>query len=171
MAKLNEKSESWRDYPHLVKWVEQMKKWVVDYQIYEFIAADDDGRDPSGRIPELWATEAENVGKIESRFIWTDHPGDDVISSSFTSGSSGGGWNVSGWYVGRVPHDSESLYYDSAKRACNRCQGSQFFENSEGEEEDCDLCWDGKSEYVFLQSIFSQGVELVDNRNTKDFFR
>ena len=171
MAKLNEKSKSWRDYPHLVEWVEQMKKWVSDYQIYEFIAADDDGQDPSGRIPNEHLESSENEGKIEPRFIWTDHPGDDVISSSFTSGHSGGGWNVSGWYVGRVPHDSESLYYDSAKRACNKCHGSQFFENSEGEEEDCDLCFDGTSEYVFLQSIFTEGIEILDKINTKDFFR
>ena len=149
---MNHNSENWQDYPYLVEWVEQMKKWVAHYQIHEFIPADDAGLDPSGRVPNNQLTKAENEGTLETRFIWTleDNGGSDGrhITSEFASGL----WLVRGWYLGRVPHDNERVLYAAGKLACKKCQGQGWLEDSEGDEVDCDLCEGGEtSAYIELE--------------------
>jgi hypothetical protein len=42
--------EDWQNYPYLVAWVNSANKWAEDYEIYEFMPADDKGLDPSGRF-------------------------------------------------------------------------------------------------------------------------
>lgn len=151
VAKLDENSENWQDYPHLVEWVDQMKKWAADYQIYEFIGADEDGQDPSGRIPvEFSYQRDENAGRLERHFIWTleDNGASDgrIITSEFSSGMSR--YNF-GWYVGRVPHENGRLIFDAGKLACNKCEGQGFLEDSEGDEVDCELCEGGETSLYF----------------------
>ncbi len=164
---MEENSDNWRDYPYVVEWVEQMKQWARDYQIYEFIPADDNGLDRSGRIPNSHVTPAENEGKLEERFIWTleDNGGSDGrwITSEFSSGF---GLNR-GWYVGRVPHENERQRYAGGKLACKKCEGQGFFEDSEAKTleaalasaVDCDLCEGGETSlYIALEDTdFSIG--------------
>ena len=154
---MKEMSGDWRDYPYLVEWVAEMNQWARDYQIYEFIPADDDGQDPTGRTPDGRLPESENEGKIERRFIWTvtDNGSEAVISSRFSNGT----WQNRGWYLGRVPHESEQLFYDEAKYACAKCEGTGFWNDSEAYETDCEVCFEGNSVFIDLEST---DFHLVD---------
>jgi hypothetical protein len=142
-------SENWQDYPYLVEWVARMNEWVGEYQIYEFIPADETGQDPSGRVPNSLVTSHENQGKIEERFIWTlednGNPDGRLITTEFSTGI----WRVRGWYLGRIPHEGLEFSYEAGKLACNQCEGQGFFENAEGDEVDCELCESGETSKFF----------------------
>jgi hypothetical protein len=147
---MDQNSGNWQDYPYLVEWVDQMKKWAAEYQIHEFIPADEAGLDPSGRVPNNQLTKAENEGRLDTRVIWTleDNGASDgrIITSEFSSGMSR--YNF-GWYVGRVAHENGRLIFDAGKLACNECEGQGFLEDSEGDEVDCELCEGGETSLYF----------------------
>lgn len=142
--------EDWREYPYLVAWVEEMNRWATDNKIYEFVPADEDGLDPTGRIPNSRLTEAENEGTLDERFIWTfeDSGGSDgrLITTDFSSGQ----WMVRGWYLAEIPHDGERVVYPAGKLACLKCEGESLFETPDGEFVECDLCEAGETS-VFVE--------------------
>jgi hypothetical protein len=141
---MNKNSERWQDYPYLVEWVAQMNEWAAKYQIYEFLEADDSGEDPSGRIRRFRDPEFKH--SIDGSFVWTvvDEGSEKYIYS-------GDFWHSSvvGWYVGKVSHNNEKIGLDAGKLACSKCQGESFYEDSEGEEVDCDQCEAGETSVWF----------------------
>ncbi len=141
-------SEDWKKYPHIVAWVDDMNKWADSYQIYEFIQADENGHDPTGRIES--GLRDSPVATIEHSFVWTELlTSSEVITSEFHSGDWGSG-GVNGWYLGRVSHENKNIVLDAGKFACSVCQGAVSYEDEDGEEADCDVCMEGDPEFIRL---------------------
>lgn len=141
-------SENWQNYPYVVEWVEAMKHWAVEYEIYEFIPAVD-GYDPSGRIPS--DPYEPETGTIPIGQIWTEIDSDEAITSEFMVGDWGSG-GVVGWYVGRVSHEGKPFSLVSGYRICLVCKGTKTFEDESGEELECDDCYSGGTEWVWINS-------------------
>lgn len=147
-----DKDSKWESFPHIVEWVSQMNQWAKDFQIYEFVPADADGLDPSGRIPIDNVPDTGAQGSIEKQFIWTltDPPGDATqwVSTFFMSAH----WQVLGWYIGRVSHNDENINLMAGVYACNGCRGEGRWWDSEGDEVECEACDGGEtSEWVQLK--------------------
>lgn len=148
---MDEQSENWEDYPYAVEWVERMNQWALEYQVGEFIPADDDGQDPSGRVPNFLAAADENHGKLERSHLWTLEDTGDSEGRRITSEFSSGDWRVRGWYLAGVPYVGDEISLPAGLLLCSQCRGERVFEDSEGEEVDCDLCWDGVTLFVELE--------------------
>ena len=133
------------DYPYLVEWVDQMNKWASDYEIYEFIQADEVGEDPTGRLP---AFNGMSAG-IDIDLIWTviSHSGEEVVSSGYEWGA--GSFVVKGWYLGKVSHERKRLVLDHLKVVCSFCQGKIYFLDANDEEQECDRCTE-EEVYIWL---------------------
>lgn len=133
-----ENNKTWKDIQYLVDWVDSMNQWVEDFQIYEFIKADNNGEDPSGRIPSL-----QTVGElpIDTTVVWSvfDSTSEVVITSEYFTGA-GASSGTLGWFLGRVPHGDKRIVLDYLKTVCELCEGEGWFENEEGEEEECEDC-------------------------------
>ena len=140
---MNENSEAWRDFPHLVEWVRQMMAWAEKYEIYKFIKADASGEDPSGTIPSLSLPPGPSFDKS---LVWTvfDSSSEVCITSEFSTGM-GSSAGAIGWYLGRNPHTGNKKIYDYLKVACNSCKGEGFFTDSDGEEQECEKCQEDRN--------------------------
>lgn len=140
-------AENWQNYPYIVEWVESMKKWAAEYEIFEFIPSVD-GFDPSGRIPlDLFEPD---TGSIPIDRIWTEID-DGQLTSEFMVGDWGSG-GVVGWYVGRVSHEGKPVGLVSGYRLCLVCEGNYYFEDESGEEVYCDDCSSGKTDYLWINN-------------------
>jgi hypothetical protein len=40
---MTENPKDWQNYPYLVEWVDSVNKWAKDFEICEFMPADDQG--------------------------------------------------------------------------------------------------------------------------------
>lgn len=60
-----------REYPYLVDWVNQVKQWVQDFKINEFIRADAEGFDPTGRVTDEseWTSDLQSKAPIPAGLI------------------------------------------------------------------------------------------------------
>ncbi len=125
-----------------------MKKWAEQFEIYEFIQADENGYDTTGRIEGGVGGAPE--GKIDTAFVWTELlSSEEVITSVFHSGDWGSG-GVYGWYVGRVSHENQNIVLDAGKFACSICQGMVSYEDEDGEEAECEVCMAEDPEFIRL---------------------
>jgi hypothetical protein len=131
-------SKSWREYPHIVTWVSEMNDWAQKYEIYEFIPADTDGYDPSGKLE---SGPSDNLAdRIDLGLVWTELlESEELIISEYKSGDWGSG-GVYGWYIGRVSHQHQEITFAAGKFACSICEGLVNYETEDGEEADCEQC-------------------------------
>ena len=172
-------SENWQDYPYLVEWVESANKWANEYQIYEFMPADDQGLDPSGQLsqpdgyPALpkFTTQSSGGYGGEGSLIWTlyDSSSERTILSEFSMGA-GSSWATLGWYLGRRPHTEKREGVDYQNIVCNTCegQGSYFVPGSDDELE-CSVCEESPV-YVELEHNLSESGILYFTISPLDDF-
>ena len=116
-----------REYPYLVDWVNQAKQWAQDYRIHEFIRADDEGLDPSGRVTDEseWTSDLQSKAPIPAGLIWSSTGlGDFYISTELSIGENRGDRMVFGWYIGEVSHQSSRIFIDSMMHVCKVCLGT-----------------------------------------------
>lgn len=149
---MTNKSTGWRDYGHIVKWVEEVQQWAHDFQVYEYIAADEQGLDPSKRVHgsshEL--VEMENL-------IWTlaDNGEERYITSEVMLGH----FSILGWYIARVAYSGEKMVHDAGLYACNACEGEGIWRDADGEEIHCEECESGEtSVWIDLEDTSFQVV-------------
>lgn len=102
---------NWEKYPELLTWIEEMKLWVSEYGIYQFVHADDAGFDPSGVI-----------SKTDPQLVWTNE--NESITSQFREGNFNS-WGVSGWYLGTKPHSENIVLEDMKTIDCDSCEGEE----------------------------------------------
>ena len=117
------------DYPYLIEWVNSAKKWAKEYRIREFISANEEGLDPSGRVTEdsQWTADTNSVSPIPASLIWSSTGfGEFFISSELDVGASRGTHMVYGWYIAEVPHDTSKTYIPSMMHVCNVCLGTGY---------------------------------------------
>jgi hypothetical protein len=136
-------SENWQDYPYLVEWVDSVNKWAQEYEIYEFVKADDQGYDLTGQLGKNLEESPRHDDPLLS-FVWTvgDNPSEIYVTSEFGIGA-GSTWRTLGWYLGRVPHNNKRAGFDFLKKVCSTCQGTGGFLDLETNEEvECLPCVD-----------------------------
>lgn len=118
-----------REYPYLVDWVNQVKQWVQDFKINEFIRADDEGFDPSGRVAREsnLTTDLQSKAPIPAGLIWSSTGlAEYYISTELNIGANFGDHMVFGWYIGQVSHQSAKIFIDSMMHVCKVCLGTGF---------------------------------------------
>jgi hypothetical protein len=115
-----------KDYPYLIEWVNSAKRWVKEYKIREFISANEEGLDPSGRVTEeSKLTKDSNSGSpIPASLIWSSTGFAEFFISSELEFWASGTHMVYGWYIGEVPHDSSKIYIPSMMHVCKICLGT-----------------------------------------------
>lgn len=154
---MTNKSTDWRDYEHIVKWVEEVQQWAQDFQVHEWIASDEQGLDPSKRVP---GSRVDELGEIEENLIWTlwdTFQGRDsrYITSEFESGNP----QIFGWYIARVPYSGNEVIHNAGMYACNTCEGEGIWFDADFEEIHCEECEGGEtSEWIDLQETSFQVV-------------
>lgn len=117
------------DYPYLIDWVNTAKQWVETYRIREFISADDDGFDPSGRVTEdsEWTTDESSESPIPASRVWSSTGlAEYRISSELSVGENFGDHVVFGWYVGELAHNQDNESIPSLMHVCSICRGSGY---------------------------------------------
>lgn len=118
-----------RDYPYLLDWVDQAQQWVEKYRIKEFIAANDDGLDPTGRVTDESekTTNRKSKSPIPAALIWSSTGlSESLIGTELEIGGDRGDSAVFGWYIGEVPHGSEKVFFPSMMHACKVCLGTGY---------------------------------------------
>ena len=161
-------SENWQDYPYLVQWVDSVNNWAREYQIYEFVSADDQGYDPSGQLGKNLEESLRHGDPLRS-FIWTieDNPSDISVTSEFFIGM-GSTWRILGWYFGRVSHNNKRAGFDFMKKVCSTCQGAGgFFDPDRNEEVECLPCVDSPVYVDLVHSASSGGDQTGDQQSAK----
>lgn len=117
------------DYPYLVDWVNQAKKWTHDYRIKEFIPADDEGFDPTGRVTEESArtTDLMSTSPISASLVWSSTGiSEFYISSEFSLGENRGDRISYGWYIGEVSHGFAKVLIPTMMHVCKVCLGTGY---------------------------------------------
>ena len=124
--------ENWQNYPYLVEWVESANKWAREYEIYEFMPADDQGLDPSGQFsptdyyPMLPKFTTQQTGRFdnEGSLVWTLVDSDErYVQSDFRIG----GDDTIGWFLGRIPHYGRTFPVRYLNEVCITCEGQGSF--------------------------------------------
>lgn len=142
---MTQSPEDWQNYPYLVEWVDSVNKWAEDYEIYEFMPADNQGLDPSGQFSEAdyypmlpkFTTESTGGFGGEGSKVWTLHDAADrLILPDFLIGAASS-WCTIGWYLGRIPHGEKGEVLNYMNEVCPTCegQGSYFVPGSDDEVE------------------------------------
>jgi hypothetical protein len=165
---MTKSSENWQDHPYLVEWVDSVNKWAQEYEIYEFVRADDQGYDLSGQLGKNLEESIRHDDPLLS-YIWTveDNPSDICVTSEFFIGG-GSTWRILGWYFGRVPHNNKRAGFDFLKKVCSTCQGAgRFFDPNINEEVDCLPCVDSPVQVDLVHSASSSSVREGDQQSAK----
>lgn len=124
--------------PEFVEFVSRMKGWAEEFEIYEFIVADDDGNVPPG-CSILVADE----------FVWTERAGDEqTIESGLATGSPNYGSCV-GWYLGKKPWTGFSGFLAQETVLCPEC-----LDGVTKEPEDCtnEYCQGDGTIWIYLEN-------------------
>lgn len=113
--------DNWKRFPELEHWIRDLEAWVGEFGISDFVAADDQGFDLTGRI-----------AATDPKLVWTAETAGDyqTISASLGQGNSPIG-GVTGWYIGSKPHAGELVYEDLKTIYCEHCDSDGC--------EDCDF--------------------------------
>jgi hypothetical protein len=156
-------------YPYLIDWVNSAKNWVETYQIREFIPANDEGFDPSGRVtPESeWATDLQGESPIPAGLIWSSTGLSELqISTKLCIGENRGTDQVFGWYIGEVSHQSENIFIDSMMHVCKICRGTKYVlipENFQMEDRDPESKYELREDQDGLHFIPLEGYTLLED--------
>ena len=172
---MTDNPEDWQNYPYLVEWVESANKWARDYEIYEFMPADDQGLDPSGRfskedgypgLPEFTTQSTGGYGSEGSK-VWTLHDGTDrLVLPDFLMGASSSRCTI-GWYLGRIPHGEKAEVLEYMNEVCITCEGQgSYIVAGSDEEVDCLVCEDGPI-YVELEHTSSKTNQVSGQERNK----
>jgi len=147
----NRNEQSWKNHEYLVGWVSEAKEWADTYAIHEYIRADQDGRDPSGRI-----SEDGELAKVNQAYVWTwwGEP-NHVTSTEFGEGPHAG--HIFGWFIGSKPKPSKYMSVRFIREICGTCEGQHTILAADDEgwetEVDCETCQGGSDvRYVFLDN-------------------
>ena len=138
--------EDWQNYPYLVEWVESANRWAREYEIYEFMPADDQGLDPSGQFsptdyyPMVPKFTTQQTGRFddEGSLVWTLVDSDErYVQSDFHIG----GDDTIGWFLGRIPHYGKTFPVRYLNEVCITCEGQgSYFVPGSDEEVGCLVC-------------------------------
>lgn len=143
-------NENWKKYPHIVVLVEALQKWKSDFQIAEYVEANESGYDDSGRIQG--ASDQQGF-EIADEYCWTHFDSDgDWIGPGVKTGDWGSG-GVHGWFIGKVPRGPKENMLQTSAFACSVCQGRYFFEDEDGEEQECESCSVEDAEFLDLVEV------------------
>jgi hypothetical protein len=143
--------DTWKNHEYLVKWVDEAKEWAKSYEIQEYIIADQEGRDPSGRI-----NEDEELAQVNPSLVWTwwGEP-NHVTSTELGEGPFAG--HIFGWFIGTKPKPSHYTSINFLKEICGNCEGKHTILATDDDgwetEVDCKTCEGGSSpSFVFLDN-------------------
>lgn len=170
---MTQSPEDWQNYPYLVEWVESANKWAREYEIYEFMPADDQGLDPSGQFsearfyPMLPKFTTQQTGRWfddEGSLVWTLVDSDErYVQSDFHIG---GDYTI-GWFLGRIPHYGKTFPVQYLNEVCITCEGQgSYFAPGSDEEVDCLDCEDGPA-YVELEHTSSNANQVSGQERNK----
>ena len=140
-------AKNWQDYPHIVALVGELQKWKEDFQITEYIEANESGYDQTGRIK---GASDQTTSEIAEDYCWTHFSSDgEWIEAGVKTGDWGSG-GVYGWFIGKVPRNGQQKTLQTHAFACSICQGNYTYEDEDGEELDCEACSEEDAEFINL---------------------
>ena len=158
-----------KEYPYLVDWVNQAKKWVQDFRIYEFIRADNEGFDPTGQVTDEseWTSDLQSKAPIPAGLIWSSTGlGDFHISTELSIGENRGDHMVFGWYIGEVPHETAKVWIPSMMHVCKVCLGTGWVmvpENYSMEARDPQMKFDLRADEDGIHFVPLDGYSLLED--------
>jgi len=112
------------EYPYLIEWVDSAKHWAETYGIKEFIPANNEGFDPTGRVTDESesTTDPESIYPTPANLVWSS----TGISEYLIRNDLCFGNMVFGWYLGQVSNRDSDVYIDSKKHVCKICRGTGY---------------------------------------------
>lgn len=117
---------NWREIPEFVQWYETAERWRSEFGVFEFIQADPEGLDPTGKVSEY-----------EEHFVWSLKSWDtDFIEPGRFEGFSPRG-GVEGWYLSKEPWTDNNRPTIEAQIivSCPVCGDGEL-----SDPEDCETC-------------------------------
>ena len=143
----------WQQYPHIVVLVAELQKWKDEFQIVEYVTADESGYDKTKRIEG--ASDA-SAFEIADEFCWTysSSDGQEWIESGVKTGEWGSG-GVYGWFIGKIQRGSQELTLQTHAFACSVCEGHYSYEGVDGEDLDCEACLEQDAEFINLVEVLN----------------
>jgi hypothetical protein len=117
---------NWREISEFLEWYEAAETWKKEFGVFEYIEADENGKDPTGRS-----------SSYDEKYVWTLQSWDtDFIEPGRGEGfgSSGG---VEGWYISKEPWTETNKPTIEALKiiSCITCGEGEL-----ADPEDCETC-------------------------------
>lgn len=146
-------TDEWQKYPHIVALVGELQKWKEEFQIVEYVSADEHGHDKTGRIEG--ASDASSF-EIASEFCWTysSSDGQEWIEDGVKTGDWGSG-GVYGWFIGETKRNGQQIALQTHAFACSVCEGAYSYEGEDGEDLDCEACLEQDAEFINLVEVLN----------------
>jgi len=145
-------AKDWREYPHIVALVSELRAWKDEFRIVEYIRANESGYDETERIQ---GASDKSSFEVASEYCWTHFTSDgEWIQSGVRAGDWGTG-GVYGWFVGEIQSGSQHITLQTHAFACSVCEGLYAYTGENGQDLDCEACLEQDADFIDLFEVLN----------------